>query len=78
MNESWDDALKCFTELSDGVSYHKKMIGYTSDGKSLNRDCIQSVRTVLRKKLPCIHLVYFSSSGAAFKRCCKRHTFQRS
>lgn len=52
MNESWDDALKCFTELSDGVSYHKKLIGYTSDGKILNRDCTQSVRTILRKKLP--------------------------
>ena len=42
--------MKCFTELSDGVLHHKKLIGFTSDGASTSRSRIQSVKSVLRDK----------------------------
>ena len=40
--------MKCFTELSDCVLHHKKLIGL--DGVSTSRSRIQSVKSVLRDK----------------------------
>ena len=58
INESWDDLLKCSTDSSNNVSYHKRLIGFTSDGANLNKGCLNSVKTVLRELSPWLVFIW--------------------
>ncbi len=55
IKESFNDIKESISSSSSSVGilpYHKKLVGFTSDGASVNRGCNDSIKTRLREKSP--------------------------
>ena len=43
INRNWYDIFKSFSESSDGALYHKTLIGFMTNGASINRGRIKGI-----------------------------------
>ena len=55
IKESFNDikeSISCSLSSVCILPYHKKLVGFTSDGASVNRGCNNSIKTRLREESP--------------------------